>query len=210
MLQILKKQPDSAKSAVFKAWHPDFRHAASLPDTKVIRTSFYINAIAGALALLLVGLTVQQEIAISEKNTELTTTKAEIAKYTVTNAASVVLYKEFQEIEQRVLEVDRFFNTGRVPFAKVVADFAESLDIGMAITTVDYTEQGVSIKGFAMGSPEQGNAVVSSYGKKVRVFPAFVGKFDRVIVANPTPDKLGARVTFDLSMKVAAPVPAKK
>ena len=50
----LSKRSD-AQPAVAPVWHPNFRNFERLPDTKVVRTTFFINtaAVAVALSLLL-------------------------------------------------------------------------------------------------------------------------------------------------------------
>ena len=45
MLSLLKKKSDAAAPAV-PAWHPNFRDYEKLPDVKVVRTAFFINAAA--------------------------------------------------------------------------------------------------------------------------------------------------------------------
>ena len=49
----LKKSDEQAD--VEPLWHPDFRNVERLPDTKVVRTTFFINtaAIATTLALMM-------------------------------------------------------------------------------------------------------------------------------------------------------------
>ena len=49
-----KKSEASAPEA--PAWHPNLRIASSLPDTKVVRTAFFVNGatMLVAIALLLV------------------------------------------------------------------------------------------------------------------------------------------------------------
>ena len=49
MLSLLKKKPDAAAANLTPAWHPNFRNFERLPDTKVVRTTFFING--GAIAV---------------------------------------------------------------------------------------------------------------------------------------------------------------
>ena len=53
MLSLSKKSDEQAD--VEPLWHPDFRNVERLPDTKVVRTTFFINtaAIATTLALIM-------------------------------------------------------------------------------------------------------------------------------------------------------------
>ena len=53
MLPLLKKKTKAASSAPqMPAWHPSFRNYERLPDIKVVRTVFFVNAVAIGSVLL--------------------------------------------------------------------------------------------------------------------------------------------------------------
>jgi len=56
----LKKKSDAAAVTV-PPWHPNLRIVETLPDTKVVRTAFFVNGAAMLLALVLVLLLGVQE-----------------------------------------------------------------------------------------------------------------------------------------------------
>ena len=43
MLSLLKKKPDAAAANQTPAWHPNFRNFERLPDTQVVRPTFFVN-----------------------------------------------------------------------------------------------------------------------------------------------------------------------
>jgi hypothetical protein len=49
--QLLKKKSDA--SAASPAWHPNLRIVEQLPDTKVVRTAFFVNGLAATIAIVL-------------------------------------------------------------------------------------------------------------------------------------------------------------
>src|SRR5258708_33520583 len=55
MLPFLKKKSEAAAAPTVPAWHPNFRNYEKLPDIKVVRTAFFVNA--GAITITLALLT---------------------------------------------------------------------------------------------------------------------------------------------------------
>ena len=52
MLLLSKKSDDQSEEEPL--WHPNFRNYERLPDTKVVRTTFFVNTAAIAVTLMLV------------------------------------------------------------------------------------------------------------------------------------------------------------
>ena len=51
MLSLLKRKPEAAAVSEMPPWHPNLRNFARLPDTKVVRTAFFINGASVFIAL---------------------------------------------------------------------------------------------------------------------------------------------------------------
>ena len=53
MPPLLKRKPEKAAAPLVPAWHPNFRNFQRLPDTKAVRTSFFLNGIAAVVTICL-------------------------------------------------------------------------------------------------------------------------------------------------------------
>ena len=68
MLSLLKKKPEGAAGPVTPYWHHNFRNFERLPDTKVVRTAFFVNGAAIVVAAIMVSWVVLQEYKIHDLN----------------------------------------------------------------------------------------------------------------------------------------------
>ena len=104
MLSLLKKKSDAAAPAV-PAWHPNFRDYEKLPDVKVVRTAFFINA-AAIVVVLALGIYVGiNEYKLKELRKQIQEADAQIARDKKPSDAQVALYKKFQAEEVKVNDV---------------------------------------------------------------------------------------------------------
>ena len=99
-----------SKKSEVPAWRPDFRDADNLPDIKVIRTDFLLNLISISLAVVLLGVLVYREYRATNLLSSIATLEGGIEGRKDTDAANVLLSKEFTSIEQRIREVVNFHN----------------------------------------------------------------------------------------------------
>src|ERR1700759_3174337 len=111
----LTKKSD-ATPVVTPHWHPNFRNYERLPDTKVVRTTFFINAASimiAALLLLWVGF---RQYRIHELNGQISEAEADIARNQKANADALRSSDAFVEEEKKMAEAESF---ARVPISPV-------------------------------------------------------------------------------------------
>jgi len=101
MLSLPKKNPDKAAAASTPAWHPNFRNFAQLPDTKHVRTSFFVNGVAVVVAGIFLLLFVYQEYRLAESRQQLKNWEQQIERDRPNSAKAVALFKKFQDEEKK-------------------------------------------------------------------------------------------------------------
>ena len=104
MLSLLNKSGGDKAALQSIPWRPDFRDLSQLPDTKTVRTAFFVNivaiAIAGALALYFA----HREWVVAEIKGSLADVEARIAAATPASDKAQATYKLFQQEEAKFKE----------------------------------------------------------------------------------------------------------
>jgi hypothetical protein len=205
MLSLTKKS--DVQPVTVPLWHPNFRNFDRLPDTKVVRTAFFINTAAVALAvgmLLWVG---QREYT----NHNLLEQKAEAQRQIDANkkldAEALRLSKVFLDEEKKINEVVNFV---RVPItlAEFVGLLADSLPKEISIEFVDARMPAdgkagmVQIRGRVAGSPDQASGIASNYVDMLRAHPKLGKVFDPITLNRLDRDAGGEYMAFDISLNV--------
>ena len=78
-MQFLQKKSEQSQAGLVPAWHPNFRNHERLPDTKVVRTFFFVNVTAITMVLSLVLLFVFQQLRINNLGRQVADWQANIA-----------------------------------------------------------------------------------------------------------------------------------
>ena len=111
-------------------WRPDFKIQSTLPDIKVVRTDFIINAIAVALALIAAFTVLQREYRAFSLNRAIASMQQSIGETEANNNQNLQASERFRESAQSVVELQDFF---RAPFAAhQIAQHHLPLDIEQA------------------------------------------------------------------------------
>src|ERR1700712_5148904 len=95
MFSLSKKSDDL--SGAEPLWHSNFRNSERLPDTKVVRTTFFVNTAAIALTLALFLWTGYREFHIRSLEDQIT--------------EALRLSQVFASEEKKLLEAENFLNT---------------------------------------------------------------------------------------------------
>ena len=80
MPTLPKRKPEKARAPLVPAWHPNFRNFQRLPDTKPVRTVFFINGLAVVVALVLLLFVAYQEYALFTVNRQIAELEAQIER----------------------------------------------------------------------------------------------------------------------------------
>lgn len=104
MLSLLNKSAADKASAQTVPWRPDFRNVSQLPDTKTVRTGFFVNlvaiSIAGALGLYVA----QREWEVAGLRSDLENVETRISEAKPESDKAQATYKLFQAEEKKFTE----------------------------------------------------------------------------------------------------------
>ena len=210
----LSKKSD-AEPAVAPVWHPNFRNFERLPDTKVVRTAFFINAAAVAVALSLLLWLGYREMHIRSLNEQVAYAQRQIDGNLKQNNEAIRLSKVFADEERKLAEAAAF-STGPVPPMDFVLTLAQSLPKEIALESMDMRMSGTppfqcSLHGLVAGTADQATGVASAYIDQLRGQPHVGGVFDPITLTNLDRDPARGVLIFEIIMKVkTGPTKEKK
>jgi hypothetical protein len=127
-------------------WRPDFKIQSTLPDIKVVRTDFIINAIAVALALIAAFTVLQREYRAFSLNRAIASMQQSIGETEANNNQNLQASERFRESAQSVVELQDFF---RAPFAahELLAELARLKPAGLIFSRVMLSSAIIKQKG---------------------------------------------------------------
>lgn len=194
-----KKQADRGKpGTAFRPWHPNFRDSTILPDTKVVRTAFFAKALAVLVTAAVIGKVGMQEYRLADLQNQIAAVEGQIEANKKPNAQAVALYKKFQDEEKKINDVSGFIAGNKITLSDFYYKLSMTLPPRIALKGIDYTENGVTLKGYASGTREQAPGTVSAYEKQLRENPDIGKKFEDISVTNMLPDVQNGRLSFEI------------
>jgi len=209
----LTKRSDAAPVAA-PVWHPNFRNYERLPDTKVVRTTFFINAASIAVAALLLLLVAKREYHIHELNQVVAQAEAEINSNQKQNNEAIRLSGIFADEQKKMADVEAFARTPLSPLDFVLqlgATLPKEIQIETAdIRTGEPLNSQCIIRGFVAGTKDQASGTVSAYLDTLRTAPKFSSAFDNVSLVSLNTDQRTGLLSFEIIMKIRAPGKEKK
>jgi hypothetical protein len=206
----LKRKSD-AQPAAAPRWHTNFRNFERLPDTKVVRTAFFINTAAVAIALgaaMALGyqeytnLNIREQIALAE---------AEIQANQQQNAEATRLSKQFAEQIKKFDEAANFLTIPISPL-EYATILGETMPRGVVIDYLETRARSAAantptvyqLRGRVAGSPDQASGVASEYVDILRAQPRLSEIFGAINLNKINRDSSGTFLTFEISLTVKA------
>lgn len=207
MLSLLKKKSNAEAAPAVPAWHPNFRNFEKLPDTKVVRTAFFINFAAitlAAAALIYFGL---DEWKLRGVHRQISAVEAQIERDKKVSDQAVAQFRKFQAEEAKVLEVDTFLKS-RPAMSAVIMRLAQTLPAEVAIDALDFRDIGLTIRLSVRGAPDTASLLASGYLDQLRADKelAIFDSFDFTSTPTPNPATGKMAVEFFLHLKGAPAV----
>ena len=200
-MQFLQKRSEQSPVGLVPAWHPNFRNQDRLPDTKVVRTFFFVNVTGITVVLCLILLFCYQEYRINNLGHQVADWQALISKNKKSADEAVVLSRKFAEEEKKIRELQAFLKS-RLDLPEFLQHLGSTLPEDILIDAVDYREGGVALRGTAAGSPEEASGRTSAYVEQLRQDKYIGGLFDsKDVRQNVTRDPSSVRMTFDLFLR---------
>ena len=143
-----------SKRGIQPYWRPDFKIQSTLPDIKVVRTDFVINAIAVALAMVAVFSLCKSEYRAHVLRGSITAMEERIQASQSADSQSLKESERFRKSAQSVVELQRFF---RAPFVayELLAELAALKPDDVVFSRVTFSESAKGAKG-AKGSAKMG------------------------------------------------------
>jgi hypothetical protein len=205
MLPSLNKKTEPATS-VTPAWHPNFRNYERLPDTKVVRTAFFINGLAVFIAAVIILLFLYQEYNRSTVAREIADWEQQIAREREASAAAVADFKKFQAEEKKIQEVANFLERKVLPSAMLLR-LAETLPPGFILEYFDLREMGVTLRAGVRGTPEEASGLASAYVAQLQADPEIGPKFASVTLTSLSRNPQASQLNLEVQLKLAPPPP---
>ena len=166
MAPTATKKSDASASSV-PAWHPNLRIVEQLPDTKVVRTAFFVNGLAAVIAILAALYLGHQEWKLHGVNKEIADWQSQIDQDKKQSQDFVALYGDFKLEEAKTSEVADFM-TSKPIVSAIVLRLGEMTPKKIAFDGLDFKDTGVSIKATVKGAPDRASGDASAYEKQLR------------------------------------------
>ena len=204
MLSLTKKS--DAQPVAAPPWHTNFRNFERLPDTKVVRTTFFINTAAIAVAVGMVLWLVSREYTNHSLQDQITEAKHQIESNTKQNAEALRLSKVFLDEQKKLDDATAFM---KVPVTTL--EFVDLLAKTMPKEIIiDYVETRITdpknsvfqVRGRVAGSPDQASGLISSYVDMLRANPRIGTAFDPITLNRIDRNVGGTFMLFDISFSV--------
>jgi hypothetical protein len=166
MALALTKKSDTAV-VVVPPWHPNLRIVENLPDTKVVRTAFFVNGAAMSVAIALALYLGIQEWKLHEVNKQIADWQRQIDQTTKQSADAVALYQDFKQEEAKAAEAADFVASKPILSAMI-------LRLGLitpkkiAFDLLDFRDNGLAIRATVKGAPDRASGDASAYEKLLR------------------------------------------
>lgn len=191
------------------AWHPDFRNAARLPDTKVVRTAFFVNGVAVVVALVMGGWCAYQAYELHDLHRQIAQAEEQIAHDRKPSDQAIALYKKFQAEAARIAEIDGFVTSRPLP-SVLIQRLAQTLPANVALDGFELRDTGMRLSVSIRGAPDRASGHASDYVEQLRGDAVLAAEFGDValtsLARNPQTGRLTAEIA--LSPKVKTPPPA--
>ena len=204
MLSLTKKNEDQLD--VELRWHSNFRNFERLPDTKVVRTKFFVNTAAIVVTIALLSWTGYREYHIRSLDEQIAEATRQIDTNTKQNKEALRLSQIFAAEQKKIGDTENFL---RVPIS--VSGFIDL--VGQTLpkeVSIEYAEVRLAdrnsrlftLRGLVAGTRDQASGSASSYVDLLRAHAVLGKLFDPITLDKLTPDGSTGMLSFEISMKV--------
>ena len=190
---MASSQTKKSEAIQVPPWHPNLRIVEGLPDTKVVRTAFFVNGAAMLVAIALALYLGIQEWKIYEVNKQIADWQRQIDRDTKQSNEAVALYQDFKLQEAKAKEVADFVASKPI-LSVIILRLGAITPKKIALDGLDFRDTGVSIKATVKGAPDRASGDASAYEKQLRadkvLGPMFTDVNLLTMVRNPTTGRL--------------------
>lgn len=205
MLSLTKKSDVPAAAPL---WHANFRNFERLPDTKVVRTTFFVNTAAGAAALALLLWVGYGEYKLHNLASQVADAQAQIDANAKQNAEALRLTQIFTDEDKKIGEAETFLKTP-MPVSEFIESIGRTLpkEIIIEFTDVrlpanDARQHMYVLRGLVAGARDEAAGTASSYVDALRAHERLGSVFEPITLEKLTPDGGTGFMSFEISLKV--------
>jgi len=168
-----------ASANVVPAWHPNLRIVENLPDTKVVRTAFFVNGAAISVAIALLLYLSHKEWSLHEVHKQIADLQHQIDADKKESAAAVTLYGDFKAEEAKTNEVAGFVASKPI-LSAIILRLGAVTPKKIAFDTLDFKDTGFTIRATVKGAPDRASGDASAYEKQLRADKVLGPMFENV------------------------------
>jgi hypothetical protein len=196
-----RKSEAPAAATAMPSWHPNFRNFERLPDTKVVRTAFFVNGVAAVIAAIALLWVCYQQYQLHDLNRQIGVWQQQIDRDRPGSQRTVALYKKFQVEQSRVNEVETFLQS-RPVISALLLRLGATLPKPMALDLFDLRSDGVVLRATVQGSPDEASGRASTYLTQLRDDPALADYFDDMSLTNLSRNAQTGRLDIELFLRL--------
>lgn len=180
-------------------WHPNFRNTQLLPDLKVVRTTFFINATCIALAAAALMFTSYREYQAYDYRSKIAAAHTRMEELKAQNEKLLAGNKQFMDGVHKFEEASEFA-ASRIAGTSLLTSLAASLPELMEFTAVTYEKNNLILRGTIKLDSETASQRVSAYLDVLRA-DAYIGEaFTDISLTNLQRDS-GSGMSFEILLK---------
>ena len=185
MLSLLNKSGGDKAALQSISWRPDFRDLSQLPDTKTVRTAFFVNglaiAVTGALALYVAN----REWEVAGVQGSLSDVEERIAAATPASEKAQAIYKLFQAEEAKFKEAF-VFASDSFRLQNFLFHLGTILPPDVMVRRVDFRGLGQTLvlSGSVKGLDATASDLASRFVKQLQTDAEFAKYFSSVELTN--------------------------
>lgn len=199
----------SSQSAAAPNWHPNFRNTQLLPDLKVVRTTFFINAACIAIAsaaLMAAGYREYQAFglrsSISQAHKRMEEMKEQNEKYLAANRKFMEGVRKFDEA--------RAFVESQISGTKLLVALATTLPDLMELNVISYEKRQLLLRGNIKQDSETASQLASAYLDVLRADANIGGTFNDISLTSLQRDQANQGMSFEILLKQPAVTDGRK
>jgi hypothetical protein len=166
MPSLLKKKSE-ADVPLVPPWHPNFRNFERLPDTKVVRTAFFINTVAVTIALALLIYVGSYEWRLHTLRVQIAEQQQQIDRDKAASDSGIAQYKKFQAEQAKLNEVDSFVKS-KATVSQVLMHLGETIPKNIALDRFELRSNGLMLAATVRGPATQASDLVQAYIEQLK------------------------------------------
>ncbi len=186
------------------AWHPDFRNIERLPDTKVVRTSFFLNSLAifvvGALAIY----AGYKEYGLRILRADTADLVSSIQLNKPASDRSITAYKKFKEEEAKITALREFLSAQSFVASDLILELGGTLPSVIHLYSIDCRSNTVTLRGGIDGAADEASGRAVAYVDSLHKNEIITKVFESVSLTNIVRDPGTGKIQFVIDLKLKA------